>query len=260
MISKLFARQPRQVPAPPPRPPAAVPAGMRVYAIGDIHGRRDLLAALHERILADAAAQPATRHVVVYLGDYCDRGLETREVIDLLLDAPLPGFEAVHLKGNHEDFMLRFLEDTRVGPGWFANGGGGTLYSYGVRTLPRGSDVERLQSLQRQFNENLPERHLRFLESLARWHVEGDYLFVHAGIRPGVPLERQMDEDILWIRELFLEDESDHGHFVVHGHTITEQPDMRPNRIGIDTGAFATGVLTCLVLEGTERRFLQTSS
>lgn len=258
MISKLFARPARSVPASPPRP-AAAPAGTRVYAVGDIHGRRDLLAQLHERIAADAAGLPAARRVVVYLGDYCDRGLETREVIDLLLDAPLEGFERVHLKGNHEDFMLRFLEDAKIGPGWFANGGGGTIYSYGVRMPARGGDVDRLQSLQRQLTENLPARHLDFLKSLARYHVEGDYLFVHAGIRPGVPLERQSDDDILWIRELFLENESDHGHVVIHGHTITEQPDLRPNRIGIDTGAFATGVLTCLVLEGTERRFLQTS-
>jgi serine/threonine protein phosphatase 1 len=259
MISRLFARAARQAPAQPPRP-AEVPEGSRVYAVGDIHGRRDLLAALQERIAADAASLPPARQVLIYLGDYCDRGLETRELVDLLLDRPLEGFERVYLKGNHEEFLLRFLEDAKMGPAWFANGGGGTLYSYGVRMPPKGGDVERMQGLQKQFAENMPARHLDFFTSLARYHVEGDYLFVHAGIRPGVPLERQSDEDMLWIRELFLASESDHGHFVVHGHTITDQPDLRPNRIGIDTGAFATGVLTCLVLEGTTRRFLQTSA
>ena len=258
MLAKLFGRQARPVPAPPPRE-AAAPAGARIYAVGDIHGRCDLLQQLHERIAADSAESPPAARRIVYLGDYCDRGLETRQVIDLLLDSPLAGFEAVHLKGNHEEFMLRFLEDTKVGPGWIANGGGGTLYSYGVRTPKNGSDTERLAGLQQQFRDNLPERHLAFLRGLQRWHIEGDYLFVHAGIRPGIALEEQSDDDILWIREEFLDDERDHGRVVVHGHTITDQPDVRANRVGIDTGAFASNVLTAIVLEGTGRRFLQTA-
>jgi serine/threonine protein phosphatase 1 len=257
MLKRLFASR--------PRPQAiervtSVPPGSRVYAIGDIHGRADLLADLHGKLKDDARQGRIERRCVVYLGDYVDRGLQSREVIDLLLDAPLEGFESVHLMGNHEEFMLRFLEEPKAGPGWFMNGGGATLYSYGVRMPARGTDLTRISHLGEQLRGNLPERHLAFLTRLKRWHIEGDYYFVHAGIRPGVPLEEQRDEDILWIREPFLDDQSDHGKMVVHGHTITPEPELRPNRIGIDTGAYATGVLTCLVLEGSERRFLQTSA
>jgi serine/threonine protein phosphatase 1 len=256
MIGRLFGSRPR----PPSGPPAAAVApGTRVYAIGDIHGRFDLLQTLHARIAEDARQASPARNHIVYLGDYVDRGLQSREVIDLLLDHPLEGFEAIHLKGNHEELMLRFLEDSRVGPGWFANGGGATLYSYGVRMLERGTDTERLSHLREQLQNSLPPRHLEFLRGLKLWHVEGGYLFVHAGIRPGVALEAQREEDLLWIRELFLDDGSDHGRVVVHGHTIADHPEVRANRIGIDTGAYATGVLTCLVLEGSERHILQTA-
>ena len=242
-----------------PRPASAVPPGTRVYAVGDIHGRADLLGELVGKIAEDARSSAAPRKLIIFLGDYVDRGLHSREVIDLVLDGLPSGFEAVALKGNHEDFMLRFIEDARIGPGWLMNGGGATLVSYGARMPRRGSDMERLDELRRQLRDNLPDRHLQFLHALRRWHVEGDYLFVHAGIRPGIALDEQRDEDILWIREEFLLDNGDHGKIVVHGHTIATAPEMRPNRIGIDTGAYATGVLTSLVLEGAERGFLQTA-
>ncbi len=254
LIGRLFGTSPREAPR-----LAKAPESTRLYAIGDIHGSVDLLRSLQRKIVADARQSKAERKCVIYLGDYVDRGLHSREVIDLLIDGLSEDFETVHLKGNHEDFMLRFLEDAKIGPGWFANGGSATLYSYGVRMLERGGDLERLNHLQQQLRDNLPDLHLRFLRGLARCHLEGDYLFVHAGIRPGVAIENQLDEDLFWIREQFLLDESDHGKVVVHGHTITELPEIRPNRIGIDTGAYATGVLTCLVLEGSERGFLQTS-
>jgi len=257
MLKHLFTSRPRPQPI---ERVFSVPRGTRVYAIGDIHGRADLLETLHVKVREDASQGAAERRCVVYLGDYVDRGLQSREVIDLLLEAPLEGFESVHLMGNHEEFMLRFLEQPKAGPGWFMNGGGATLYSYGVRTLERGTDLTRMSHLCEQLGRNLPERHLAFLRGLKRWHIEGDYYFVHAGIRPGVPLEEQRDEDTLWIREPFLDDPSDHGKMVVHGHTIMAEPQVRPNRIGIDTGAYATGVLTCLVLEGSTRRFLQTSA
>lgn len=235
-----------------------MPAGARVYAVGDIHGRADLLSEMHGLILADAAASDAERRVVVYLGDYVDRGLESRQVVDLLLDEPLAGFESVHLKGNHEEFMLVFLEDTGVATGWLNNGGNATLYSYGVGLGDAASMAERVEAAQADLAGKLPPRHLRFLDSLRLSHEEGDYLFVHAGIRPGIPLERQREEDILWIRDDFLDSTRDHGKVIVHGHSITSEPEVLPNRIGIDTGAFGSGTLTCLVLEGAERDFLFT--
>jgi serine/threonine protein phosphatase 1 len=234
----------------------AIEPGRRVYAIGDIHGRLDLLRELHERIVQDAAGFDGERSLV-YLGDYIDRGPQSREVIDELLDAPLPGFATVHLLGNHEQTLLDFLQYPQQAGGWLAWGGRETLQSYGVRAPPdfMRTDIEQLRD---EFQARLPERHVEFFRQMPLTHVEGDYLFVHAGIRPGVPLEEQSDSDLLWIRRDFTASEEPLPHMVVHGHSISEEVEMRPNRIGIDTGAFYTGVLTCLVLEGAERRLLQT--
>lgn len=241
------------------RPAPAVPDGSRVYAVGDIHGRSDLLAALHGLIEADAAASPARRRVVVYLGDYVDRGPQSREVIELLAERPLAGFESVHLLGNHEEFMLRFLgEEPWVGPDWFANGGDATLASYGVDPLMRLHGPDALLRMQAMLRARIPDRHFDFLHKLRLWHMEGGYLFVHAGVRPGVPIERQSRDDLLWIRGPFLNSTADHGHVVVHGHSISRSVERRPNRIGIDTGAFASGRLTCLVLQGASVDFLHT--
>ncbi len=240
--------------------PARTPEATRVYAVGDIHGRADLVGRMHKMIRDDAATAAGVRKVVVYLGDYVDRGLFSREVIDLLLDRPLAGFEAVHLKGNHEELMLAFLDDIQVGPTWLMNGGNATLRSYGVDTTVFDyDDAKGLEALQAEIGAALPKRHLDFLNSLDLSHVEGDYLFVHAGVRPGVALDRQRAEDLMWIRAEFTESAADHGKVVVHGHTISWEPEPRDNRIGIDTGAFASGVLTCLVLEGEERQFLTTA-
>ncbi len=253
MFSKLFSgTAPAKAGAP------KVPEGTRVCVVGDVHGRADLLHKLHEQILEDAMAFAGGRKVVVYLGDYVDRGLQSREVIDLLLDAPLAGFDAVYLKGNHEQFLLEFLADASIGPTWMFNGGDATLYSYKVGRTGMWSGDEALSRLQADFRANLPERHLAFFRSLDLSHVEGDYLFVHAGVRPDVPLEQQKESDLLWIREEFLNAQADYGRVVVHGHTIAPGPEVKANRIGIDTGAFATGRLTCLVLEDESRTFLQT--
>ena len=239
----------------PARAPS-VPPGRRVYAIGDIHGRLDLLRELHGRIAHDGAGFDGER-TVVYLGDYIDRGPASREVIDELLDAPLPGFAAVHLLGNHEQTLLDFLLYPQQAAGWLTWGGRETLQSYGVRPpldFMR-ADVEQLRD---EFQARLPDRHLAFFRGMPLTHADGDYLFVHAGIRPGVPLQEQSDSDLLWIRRDFTASDEDLGCVVVHGHSISEEVELRPNRIGIDTGAFYTGVLTCLVLEGAERRLLQT--
>ena len=242
------------------RAPAVVPDGVRVYAIGDIHGSAHLLDALLERIVADAGTGAPARKLLVYLGDYVDRGLESPRVIDTLIDGPPDGFEQVCLMGNHEEAMFGFLEDIKIGPMWLRNGGGETLLSYGVSMPPGGGTAERLEAARNHLRAKLPPAHLNFLRGLRLFHVMGDYLFVHAGVRPGVALADQSRNDILWIREEFLRSNADLGHIVVHGHTIMPDPQVRANRVGIDTGAYATGVLTCLVLEGSSRRFIQTGS
>ncbi|MFQ5774790.1 MAG: metallophosphoesterase family protein [Kiloniellaceae bacterium] len=240
----------------PPAP--SVPAGTRVYAIGDSHGCADRLRALHEAILEDSgqpdAPEPrAPRRVAVYLGDYVDRGPNPRDVLDVLIEEPLPGFESVHLLGNHDAFMAGFLEGTGDLALWMINGGAATLRSYGIGSLAVHGGAPGLRAA---LEARVPAEHRRFLRNLRLSHVEGDYLFVHAGIRPGVPLEAQDPYDLLWIREPFLSSEADHGKVVVHGHTPAGAPVVRANRIGIDTGACFGGRLTALVLEGGARRFL----
>jgi len=253
MFSRLFQRSAPQPALVSPQ----VPAGSRIYAIGDVHGRADLLERLRTVIVEDAKWRPIARKVVVYLGDYVDRGPDSRGVIDMLVREKLPGFESVFLKGNHEDSLLQFLTDPGITPAWMAYGGEATLYSYGMRP-PDSRRVEDVLAAQKTFIQALPPEHLAFLKALKLVHMEGDYAFVHAGFREGVPIEFQDPQDMMWIRDEFLFSDADFGKVAVHGHTITERPDIRPNRIGIDTGAFATGTLTCLVLEGTERRFLAT--
>ena len=236
---------------------ACVPEGSRVYGIGDIHGRYDLLAELRRSILSDAQTTGCERRVIVYLGDYVDRGPDSREVIDLLVNEPLPGFEAAYLRGNHEAFLLSFLEDESVGLVWTMNGGEATCRSYGVdlQAAPNGRD--RMLWLQDELHTHIPSAHKAFFDELSLSHCEGDYLFVHAGLRPGVPLEGQDPEDLMWIREPFLSSERDHGKVVIHGHTPTSDPVVRSNRIGIDTGACFGGPLTAVVLEEDRQRFLQ---
>jgi serine/threonine protein phosphatase 1 len=253
MLRNPFARAAADV-------PRAVPAGTAVYAIGDIHGRADLLTELHARIVADADRRPVDRRVAVYLGDYVDRGPDTAGVIDLVRQGPGEGFETVALLGNHERLMLEFLEDIGRGPLWLRNGGDATLTSYGVDPLSDTYiDAAALKTLQAGLRERLPGDHLTFLDDLRLAHAEGDYLFVHAGIRPGVPIADQTEADVIWIRDLFLNSTADHGCMVVHGHTIAPEPQLRPNRIGIDTGAYYTEHLTCLALEGTKRQILSTN-
>ena len=239
---------------------AKIPEGKRVYAVGDIHGRADLLLEIHRMIEADARTAACTK-IVVYLGDFVDRGLDTREVIDIMLDRPLADVDAVHLRGNHEEMLLRFLEDPREAAVWLDYGGAETLLSYGVAGAA-GSMIseEGIVAWRDGLARNLPERHLEFLRGLADSFEVGDYFFVHAGIRPGIPIEEQDADDLVWIRQEFLSSKVDHGRVIVHGHSIRKEPEIRPNRIGIDTGAYASGVLTCLVLDGDERRLLQTGT
>ena len=240
-----------------------VPPGSRVYAVGDIHGRSDLLWRLHRLIAADAESAGGMRKVVVYIGDYVDRGPDSEGVIDMLIEKPLEGFECRHLKGNHEDFMVEFMETGAHADSWILNGARATMESYGVdfHELTQGTPMVTaniLLAARHEFVGLVPDSHKAFLAGLALHHVEGDYLFAHAGVRPGVPLAAQRAHDLMWIREEFLESDADHGRVVVHGHTIRDRPVVRPNRIGIDTGAFSTNRLTALVLEDDARRFLTT--
>ena len=244
-----------------PRKSAKTPPGRRIYAVGDIHGRADLLAAIMGRIRADGAHRRSAEQTIVFLGDYVDRGGASFNVVaDLIAGAP-EGFEAVYLKGNHEDFLLQFLDAPSILDQWVLNGGARTLESYGVDMSRRADSFGfsgDAAAVRRQFLDRLPDDHRRFFRRLQTRHEAGDYLFVHAGVRPGVPLAEQKESDLLWIRNDFLESDADFGKIVVHGHSIGTEPEIRPNRIGIDTGAYYTDRLTCLVLDGEERYFLHT--
>lgn len=254
MKARLFGQRSQRT-EPTPR---LVPAQTRLYAIGDIHGSLVPLRLLRDAIAEHAKAHPIERKCIIYLGDYIDRGMESRAVLDVLIHEPLPGFEHVFLKGNHEDGILRFLADGSNALFWVAYGGIATMFSYGVKPPDPVTDADQITRARKELAKKLPPDHLEFLAKLERYHVEGDYVFVHAGLKPGVPLEQQRDEDILWIREEFLQSRNDFGKLVVHGHSITREPDIRFNRIGIDTGAFASGTLTCLVLEGTKQELIST--
>jgi calcineurin-like phosphoesterase family protein len=233
---------------------ARIPGGMRIYAIGDLHGRADLLERLLAKIDQDLTAHPIRRAVQVFLGDYVDRGPSSRDVITRLIDrAHL--HETVFLQGNHEVIFQEFLDNPQVFEHWRQFGGLDTLMSYDVK-VPLRMTAAQLADLSAATYDALPPSHRSFLNQLIPWFSCGSYFFVHAGVRPGVALDAQRQEDLYWIREEFLNHERSFGKIIVHGHTPVDEPDIRPNRINIDTGAYATGRLTCLILEGSERRFL----
>ncbi|MCO6415417.1 serine/threonine protein phosphatase [Siccirubricoccus sp. KC 17139] len=229
--------------------PGRLPPGQRVYAIGDVHGCDRQLAALHKRIAADAKARPVPQITLLHLGDYVDRGPDSAAVLErLLAPSPVPGATVVNLLGNHEAMMLEGCEPdaTEEAMGqWLQNGGAATLKSYGTKAGPGGEAWAEV-----------PEEHIALLRQLPLLHRAGDYLFVHAGVRPDLPLERQSAMDLLWIREPFLSFEGELPWVVVHGHTPARSPAILRHRIGIDTGACFGGDLTCLVLEGDRLRFL----
>jgi serine/threonine protein phosphatase 1 len=234
----------------------SVPDGMRVYAIGDIHGRLDLLDRLLAMIDEDDDARGAARTELIFLGDLVDRGPDSVGVIERLM-ALRDRRPVRYLIGNHEEVFLRAVAgDLRALRFLVRIGGRETLFSYGIsETEYRDLDYDVLLALLR---EKVPPAHVAFLSAFETWIEVGDYLFVHAGIRPGVAVEDQKTSDLCWIREDFLRHRDSFGKMVVHGHSITEDIDERPNRIGIDTGAFASGRLTAIGLERDQRWYLST--
>ncbi|MDB5605174.1 MAG: Metallophosphoesterase [Bradyrhizobium sp.] len=238
----------------------SLPAGLRIYAVGDIHGRLDLLDDLLSRIALDIASRPACSPVYVFLGDYVDRGSSSRETIDRLIELR-KAKECVFLKGNHELIALKCLSDRALFDQWMRLGGMETLISYGVPPEALASGLasgKQIAELQAAFHNALPQGHLRFFRDLQGWFACGDFFFAHAGVRPNVELSHQKESDLLWIREEFLTSNDDFGKIIVHGHTPTLEVEVGPNRVNIDTGAFATGRLTCLVIEGESLSVIDT--
>jgi serine/threonine protein phosphatase 1 len=236
----------------------SLPAGQRIYAVGDIHGRLDLLNRLLARIATDIALRPTARPIYVFLGDYIDRGSWSRETIDRLIEHG-ETHESVFLKGNHELIAIQCLSDRGLFDQWLRLGGLQTLVSYGVsaETPSNGKQIAELQSA---FHGALPQSHFRFFRDLQSSFTLGDFFFAHAGVKPKVELTRQKESDLLWIRGEFLSSSCDFGKIVVHGHTPTSEIEVGPNRINIDTGAFATGRLSCLVIEEESLSTIDTSS
>lgn len=236
------------------------PADVVIYAIGDIHGRLDLLDELHRRILADAAVRPARQHLLIYLGDLVSRGPDSRGVVERARTWQPAGFERVALRGNHEDLLLRtHAGEFAAARHWLDFGGIEAMASYGITVSDDLSrDKAGIGELCHRFAAAMPFEQLEFLESLPLSHRAGDFFFVHGGVRPGVALDQQNPRDLIWIRKTFLNSDAEHGAVVVHGHCISREPEDKRNRIGIDTGAYHSGVLTCVVLDGAERDFLQT--
>lgn len=235
------------------------PRGRRAYAIGDVHGRLDLLDQLLAQIEQDIDCRPPRKNALVFLGDLMDRGPDSRGVIERLRHYRHDRLKPYFLAGNHEEVLLRLLEGERgILTSWLKYGGAQCLTSYG---LDAGQlDLRNETAVISAIRNVIPNSHIQFISSFSDTLRFGDYLFVHAGIRPGIDLELQSQSDLRWIRSPFLEDQSDHGMIVVHGHTISDDVEMEHNRIGIDTGAYRTGRLTALAVDGEERWLLDTSA
>lgn len=231
-----------------------LPKGLRVYAVGDVHGRADALESVFARIDADRASRPITRTVEIFLGDYVDRGPASRAVLDLLV-ARSRLHEVLTLKGNHEVFFLDFLENPSHLEAWRQNGGLATLISYGLKPSLKPSAAEQ-DELAKELRSAVPPTHLTLLARAPSWFKCGDFFFAHAGVRPGIPLEQQRDDDLLWIRNEFLLHEKAFEKIIVHGHTPVAAPEVHFNRINLDIGAYATGQLACLAADNRSIGFV----
>lgn len=251
MISTLFKRKAKASVAPAV---PCVPEGVVVWAVGDIHGRLDLLKPLVETIMADAAAVKASRKVVIFLGDYIDRGPDSRGVLQYLIDLPVDaGIEWRFLKGNHEEAMLKFLGDSSFGANWCEYGGDAALASYGLKPPEMKHRAEGWARVAADLDHKVTVKELQFLRTLEYSMSIGDYFFAHAGARPGVALDRQSERDLMWIRGSFLDDVTSFDKVVVHGHTPTKAVHVDHRRIGVDTKAYESGVLTAVKLKEAGR-------
>ena len=233
---------------------ASLPENTRIYAVGDIHGRADLLADLLRQIEADDKSRRPMASRLIFLGDYVDRGPDSHGVIEMLLHELPEHMARDFLMGNHERMLLDAIADDAVMPLWLVNGGGAAVQSYARAARERGEAVGPW----RDVGDLIPAEHWAFFDALQLQVSYGGYAFVHAGVRPGIGLAEQDPHDLLWMREPFLSYSGDFGKVVVHGHTPLEAPELRDNRIGIDTGAIFTGCLTALVLEGDRLSLLST--
>ena len=235
------------------------PRGYRAYAVGDVHGRIDLLEQLLAAIDEDVRRRPPRKALLIFLGDLIDRGPDSRAVVERLRTFRHERLKPYFLAGNHEEVLLRLLKGERgILSSWLQYGGAECLASYGFD--PAKLELSNERSALATIRNVIPAEHVSFISSFADTLRFGDYLFVHAGIRPGVDLSLQSQSDLRWIRAPFLDDKTDHGLIVVHGHTISNEVEMEPNRIGIDTGAYRTGRLTALAIEGQERWLLDTAA
>ena len=257
MISRLFKRKP---PVAAPQAPT-VPKGVVAWAVGDIHGRLDLLQPLVEHMIADTAGSAAVRTVVIFLGDYIDRGPDSRGVIRYLANLPKDaGIEWRFLKGNHEEAMLGFLSDPTTGPTWCEYGGDAALASYGLRLPQMKHKPEGWAHLSADLDHKVTPTDRALFEDLELSVSVGDYFFAHAGARPGIALPDQSARDLMWIRGNFLNSDVEFEKVVVHGHTPTPSVQADRRRIGIDTKAYESGILSALRLEGETRAVLSTGS
>jgi serine/threonine protein phosphatase 1 len=245
-----------------PQAPAAFPEGRVGFAIGDIHGRSDLLSklltVLEERAEGVPFSDPPP--IAVFMGDYVDRGPDSRGVIDIILSGRPYGYERRFLRGNHEQSMMAFIEAPLEYRAWLLQGGAETLISYGVQPpAPLNATEDDWIAAAAQLSANLPQAHRDFLEGLDRYVELGGYAFVHAGIDPARPLEDQTDDDLYWARERFLSSKRKFSHRVVHGHTPSQAPYADERRVGVDTGAYASGTLTAARFEGDQVSFISVS-
>ena len=234
---------------------ARAPEGMRLYAIGDVHGRRDLLVRMHEAIDAEIARDRPGDWRIVHLGDYCDRGPDTKGVLDFIIARQAEDARILSLRGNHDDGMLNFLKASGEWRIFTNNGGETTASSYGVQA--DFSTPWTLEASRDALNAAMPAAHRAFLEALPYQADFGDFMFCHAGVRPGVPLDGQYPQDLIWIRDAFLHHDGLYARVIVHGHTPVDGVDIRRNRVNLDTRAFASGRLSAIAIEGDGKRILE---